>query len=396
MPRTGAATKPKLKTFAAVRRQGRQSAAGDDSPPHFAASAKRYLFIIAFALLHIQPASLSYATPDEKAAPDWTAALHQQISAIDAATDGNLGVYIKSLGDERSVSYAASRPWYLSSTTKVPVAIALLQKVEAGELGLEDRLTLREADYVDGAGDLLWTQPGTRFSVADLLEKMMVHSDSTATDMLIRMIGEEELNQRIQQMVPEGFGPVTTLLQVREDAYGEVHPRASMLSNLDFLALKSATPGEARMEALLAAIGVKRSAARVESLEEAFERYYQRGRNSSTLEAYGDLLEKLVAGEYLTAAHTALILEHMESITTGGDRIQAGLPDTVRFAQKTGTQVRRICNIGIVRPQLANAESNASIVVAACVEKFSSQKQAEGALRKVGEAMKLAALLPEA
>ena len=38
--------------------------------------------------------------------------------------------------------------------------------------------------------------------------------------------------------MPEGFGPITTLADVRRLIYGELHPAARTLSGKDFLALK--------------------------------------------------------------------------------------------------------------------------------------------------------------
>jgi beta-lactamase class A len=49
--------------------------------------------------------------------------------------------------------------------------------------------------------------------------------------------------------------------------------------------------------------------------------------------------------------HTALVLDAMERITTGDRRIKAGLPAGVSFAQKTGTQISRACNVGVVHPR---------------------------------------------
>lgn len=318
----------------------------------------------------------SLAAPVVQAAA-WQAPLESRLEAIDQATPGSLGVYVKNLKDGSALSYQANRPWYLSSTTKVPIAVALLKKVEKGDLSLSQQLTLRKSDYVDGAGELQRTRPGTKFTVRSLLERMLVHSDSSATDMLVRLIGVSYLNAYLG----EGFGDFTTILQVRYDAFGELHPKAKNLSNTDFIEFKRAKTFEERLGMFTARLGLARDELVAPSIDEAFERYYRRGLNSASLEAYGEFLEKLVKGELLSQAHTEMMLGFMKKITTGERRLKAGLPKGVEFAQKTGTQIGRICNVGVVSP------SGDPVVVTACVEKFNDQAGAEDALKQVGEAM---------
>lgn len=307
----------------------------------------------------------------------WQMPLEDRLEALDRTTAGTFGVYVKSLKDGVALSYQGERAWYLSSTTKVPIAVALLKKVEAGEISLSRELTLQKSDYVDGAGELQRTKPGTKFSVRSLLERMLVHSDSSATDMLVRLIGEDYLNKAFA----EGFGDFTTILQVRFDAFGELHPKAKNLSNLDFIEFKRAKTSQERLAMFTSRLGLKREDLVAPSIEEAFERYYRRGLNSSSLEAYGELLEKLVEGELLNPAHTEMVLGFMKKITTGERRLKAGLPKGTEFAQKTGTQIARICNMGIIHP------SGEPVVVAACVEKFGNQAGAEEVLKRVGEAL---------
>lgn len=312
--------------------------------------------------------------------------LAREIHAIDADSAAELGVYIKHLGTGEVVTHQADRLWYLASTIKVPLAIAVLQTVEEKRLTLQDQIVLKKSDFVDGAGDLLYHQPGTRFSVAELLEKSIRNSDSTATDMLIRLLGEKELNRRIREsMVGEGFRPFTTILQVRYDAYSELHPRADELSNIDFLELRSAGGTDARVRAFRRKLGLGRDQLKVSTLEKAFERYYERNTNSGTLVAFGLLLEKLVRGELLTDRHTELLFSHMGDISTGDKRLSAGLPEWITFIQKTGTQIERACNVGVIRPHVIDD----AVVIAACAEKFGDIHHAEQAFRKIAEALKL-------
>lgn len=334
------------------------------------------------------PASTAGASPD--AAPPeaetrddstWIAPLDTAIAGIDDATPGAMGVWMRRVGGDDALDHAADRPWYLASTIKVPVAIAVLQAAEAGELSLDEEIELQQSDFVDGAGDLVWQKPGARYSIATLLEKSIVNSDSVATDMLIRRLGEDALNARVAEWT-DGFGPITTILQVRYDAYGELHPGVAKLSNMDLIALKNAEAGDARLAALRTTLGVTQDDLDADSIEAAFERYYEGDRNTATLAAFGTVLDRLAAGELLSPEHTTLLLGHMQKITTGAKRIQAQLPPGTAFAQKTGTQIARACNVGILEP----GDEDATVVVA-CLEKFDELAQAESALQSLGKAI---------
>lgn len=313
----------------------------------------------------------------------WQASLKEDIERIDQSFSGQLGVYIRHLGNNRTVVHNADQDWYLASTIKIPLAVVLMQRAEDEGLDLEQKLTLRASDQVDGAGDLLWVEPGARYSLDELNRRSIVDSDSTATDMLIRFLGEESFNEQVASMVPEGLGPITTILQVRYDAYSEVHPDVSVLTNRDFINLKTADTYKGRYDMLLEKLGITASEADAGSVREAFDRYYQRGINSGNLESFGKLLEQLVRGELLNEAHTNRLLDYLSEITTGDDRIAGGLPSGAAFAHKTGTQVARSCDIGVLNPRIPQE----AVIVAVCASNYNALSEAERAYQAIGKSL---------
>ncbi|PFG53400.1 beta-lactamase class A [Marinobacter sp. LV10R520-4] len=319
---------------------------------------------------------------------DWSASLKEDIEGIDAAFSGELGVYVRHLSDDQTVAHNTGQDWYLASTVKIPLAIALMQRAENEGLDLEQKLTLRDSDYVDGSGDLLWVGPGAQYSLEELNRRSIEDSDSTATDMLMRFLGEESFNEQTQAMAPEGMGPITTILQVRYDAYSEVHPSVSKLSNRDFIELKIADSYQARYTMLLEKLSVTPAEAKAEGIHQAFERYYERGINSGSLESFGRLLEQLVKGELLNEAHTERLIGYLSEITTGDHRIAGGMPRGVRFAHKTGTQVARSCDIGVLNPQTPED----ALVVAVCAKDYVTLQDAEKAYQAIGRALQKAGL----
>lgn len=331
-------------------------------------------------LLALLPAALILPM-QASAEPDGRESVAAELARIDGEMPGRFGVYVKWLDDGLEVSHRADRAWYLASTIKVPLAVVVLQRVEAGELSLDQELVLAEADFVDGSGELLYADPGTRYTVDELLRNSIQDSDSTATDMLIRLLGEKSLNEHVSELVGAGeLGPITTILQVRYDAYGEIHADVSRLNNMDLIALRNAGTYPQRYAALLDKLGVASDGVQAGSVPEAFQRYYQSGLNSGSLSAMGALLERLVDGELLNPENTERLLVYMRNVTTGNRRIKAGLPQNAVFAHKTGTQVDRACNVGILNPQ-SRAEA---VVVAACAEDFGELREAEKAFERLG------------
>ncbi|WP_372958186.1 serine hydrolase [Marinobacter sp.] len=337
------------------------------------------------ALRHILPLTFGLLILGSHAIAggQWRTDLKNDIESIDKVFSGELGVYVRPLAGKEAVTHNAEQDWYLASTIKVPLAIVLMQRAETEGLDLEQKLTLRASDYVDGTGDLLWVTPGARYSLNELNRRSIVDSDSTATDMLIRFLGEEAFNQEVSGMVPEGLGPITTILQVRYDAYREIHPGVSELTNRDFIELKTADTHKARYDMLLKKLDISPDEADAASVTEAFDRYYQRGLNTGSLEAFGTLLEKLVRGELLNEPHTDQLLGYLSAITTGDRRIAAGLPQDTDFAHKTGTQVARSCDIGVLNPRTPED----AVIVAVCARNYERLGEAEKAYQAIGRAL---------
>lgn len=148
--------------------------------------------------------------------------------------------------------------------------------------------------------------------------------------------------------------------------------------------LRSAEAGEPRLRALAQALGVERSALDAGSMIAVFDSDYDGDRNSATLTAFATLLDRLAAGELLSPGRTRHVLDHMRAIPTGGQRISAGRPAGADFAQKTGTRIRRACNVGGIDSERAREDATR---VPACEEDFEGFTQAATAFRGLTRAL---------
>ncbi len=324
-------------------------------------------------------------------APVWTELLKAELAVLATRHTAGVGVYVRDLDSGAVASHRGEERWYLASMVKVPVAMAVLRAVERGDFTLSTTLRLRAADYVDGAGPTNARPVGAALSVRYLIEQMIVHSDNTASDMLIDLVGVHAVNALVQELVPLGLERITTLADVRRHAYGYLTPEAAHLSGPDFLVLKQQRNDAERMQALARLLRVSPATFQRASVGEAFEAYYASGLNSGRLDAYADLLQALVDGRALGPAHTRYLLQVMERVQTGKGRIVAGLPASARFAHKTGTQRARTCDAGLITvPRLGHDQR---VLVVACTRGELSTTRSDAVLRDVGAALCTSGLL---
>jgi beta-lactamase class A len=220
-----------------------------------------------------------------------------------------------------------------------------------------------------------------------LLEQMLVHSDNTATDLILRETGLRNVNARLHRIEPR-FHEITTLSDVRRLTYSGIFPAALSLKNEDILRLKAVRPAR-KVRALASVLEENPKDAHTKSLHEAFSAYYGRKLNSAPLEAYGSLLEKIEKGEILRPESRALLLEIMERVETGRRRIRAALSPEFIWAHKTGTQFERVCDFGFAWPAKSPEHK---VVIAACTQGLPMRK-AEGLLRRLGRAVRASGVL---
>ncbi|GAA5237176.1 hypothetical protein GCM10025795_54410 [Verticiella sediminum] len=330
--------------------------------------------------------ALAMAAPAMAAqAQSWHEALVREIEEIDADSPGRLGVYVKRLSDGQEMRYAVEGPWYLASTVKVPIALAVLEAADDGDLGLEDTMTLEDTDRIDGAGDLVWQDTGSTYTVDELLEAMLMRSDNTAANLLIRKLGADQLNRRVAAYMGKSANvTLTDFSTIRRDIYGELHEDARNLPNEALVRIAGASIGPARVRAVRDALDVGEDALAVATMPEAYARYYATQRNMAPLDAYGAMLERLVAGDLLSDESRARLFAYMKLDEDGDYRLEGGLPQGIPFIHKTGTQFEQACHVGVAYPESGRKRA---VVVAACASGLDEAKEAGAVLRRIGRAV---------
>ncbi len=302
----------------------------------------------------------------------WPQDLQTDITSIYRWFNGEIGLYVKDLSTGVRYTHNSATPMYIASGVKLAVMVEVFRQLQTKQLTLEEELVYGSDDVRDGAPVMGHLRLGTPVSVKLLLEAMITQSDNAATDLVMRRVGVPNVSKGLVKEGIFGFGHITTLLDVRKLVYKEMDPRVSALAPAEFMAIGVAENIEARLLKLSELLGDEPGKFTPSDLERAFKSYYRTGYNSAPLDAMGVLLERLAKGKLVSQEASKQMIEVMMKTQTGSRRARAGLPPAIRFAHKTGTQYRRVCDFGVF---WINADR--PVVFAACVKGGQTRKKAE-------------------
>lgn len=116
----------------------------------------------------------------------------------------SVSIYVEYLNTGANISINPQVGIWPASLAKVPLAMAVMKKIEAGGWKLANELVLMPGDADDKSGDsenpFSEYPVGTRFTIERLLKEMLVNSDNTAYYILKRNLHKDELNQIISDL----------------------------------------------------------------------------------------------------------------------------------------------------------------------------------------------------
>lgn len=247
--------------------------------------------------------------------------LDKGIAAIEAQAEGRLGVALLDLGDRKQWSHRGTETFPLQSVFKLPLAVAVLQQVEAGRFRLDQPITVTRKDLSLFHSPLAKTFKGERndYPLGELVKLAAGQSDNTAADLLMREIGGPQV---VTKMLRDGGITGISIDRYERQLQPEIYRLIGFgwdeaVDEPRFRAELKAMKPRLRIGALQAALTDKRDAA--------------------TPEASALFLEAFATGNWLRdPAHTALIEKIVSETKIGADRIKAGLPAGSRLAHRTG------------------------------------------------------------
>lgn len=258
--------------------------------------------------------------------------LEAEMERVSRIAGGKVGAAVVHVESGRTALLNASGHYPMASAYKVPIAVKLLDRVDAGDLRLDQMVELRAADLHPGSGTLtpLFNKPGVSLSVRNLMELMLLISDNSATDVLLRLAG----------------GPEAVTARMRELGYTGIHvnrPAALMIA--DWIGVRELPPpGEWTMERFRAAFDGVPEADR----KAAAARYPDDPRDSATPADMARLLVNIHNHALHKEATAELLLDILRRCQTGDARLKGILPEGTVVAHKTGTVGSTTNDVGII------------------------------------------------
>ena len=218
-------------------------------------------------------------------------------AAIEAESGGRLGVAVLDTATGQVDGHRLDERFPMCSTFKWLAASLALQRVDTGIERLDRRIVVRREVLLSNSPVTEKHVGGDGMSIAELCEAAVLVSDNAAANLLLASFG----------------GPAAITRHAR--ALGDTKTRLDRTEP----ALNEARPGDPR--------------------------------DTTTPHAMAIALRSALLGTALSDASRARLVQWMEAVRTGVDRLRAGVPPGWRVADKTGTGARGSTNdVAVIWP----------------------------------------------
>jgi len=142
------------------------------------------------------------------------AALAPKLERLAGRMPGIVALSVADLDGGHEIAINGDDNLPAASTIKIPVMVEVFRQIAQGRFTQATKVALTDGDRDSGYGSLCDAPWGTLYSVSTLLSLMITRSDNTATNMLIRTVGRQNVNATMT-----GLGLVQTRLgdSIRSD-----------------------------------------------------------------------------------------------------------------------------------------------------------------------------------
>ena len=126
--------------------------------------------------------------------------LASRIEASLDALNAKTSFYAKHLPSGREIAIRADEPMNALSVIKIPIMVLAYRDADAGALDLDERYQIQPEDMRRGSGLLQSFTPGIDPTYRDIITQMIITSDNTATDVVIKRLGLERVNPMLAEL----------------------------------------------------------------------------------------------------------------------------------------------------------------------------------------------------
>jgi beta-lactamase class A len=259
------------------------------------------------------------ATPPDRYPEHTDIALEAQLRAITGRAPARCGVVAKHLGTGAIASVNPDERIPLLSVVKLPVAIVVLDGVDHGRWSLETPITLLPHDmHPRGFLGDRYPRGGGPVPLYKLLRLMLLFSDNSAADALMRLVGgPPAVTAWLERHDIRDLRVDRTERDLGDDWYGLAHGADTLGSSEEIREVRAQVPE-----------AVHDSAAQAMLLDP---------RDTGTAAACAHLLERLWRKSLLSEAMTDTLESLLARCRTAPDRLPGLLPKGTPVARKTGT-----------------------------------------------------------
>ncbi|MFC5732509.1 serine hydrolase [Cytobacillus gottheilii] len=123
---------------------------------------------------------------------------NRDVQRLTSAAHGRVSLFIES--DKGVIEKDRHAVYPAASTIKIPILLEALRQAESGEIDLKQSISISPAHITGGAGILQSLYHPTEMKLVDLLSLMIVVSDNSATNIIIDLLGQNQIKQCINIM----------------------------------------------------------------------------------------------------------------------------------------------------------------------------------------------------
>lgn len=150
--------------------------------------------------------------------------LQERIQSVIDGTGARFGVAIRHLESGDEVMIDADSYYPLASVVKTPILVEAFYRIKAGEISLDDRWPLKTEDKNLPSGILTFMQDGLMPTVRDLLTLMIIISDNTATDAILKYLGKQAVTDRMRSLGLEHIHVSKTIRELFDNLLPNADP----------------------------------------------------------------------------------------------------------------------------------------------------------------------------
>jgi beta-lactamase class A len=240
--------------------------------------------------------------------------LESEVGRALAAAGADACLHARDIDRGAEVGLGSDEPVVVASVFKIGVLLELTRQAAEGGLSLEERIRVERADRVMGPTGLSGMLDDVELSLRDLAYLMMTISDNTATDVIMRKVGLDRINETLRSL-----GLNETVLT------GDCNLLlTSLLEDLGFDTAEAASTLASTLADIEPDKIVSARTLRAETTTRSTPRETVR---------LLELIWKNEAGPPEACAEVRRIM----SLQVWRDRLSSGFPDEVRISGKTGT-----------------------------------------------------------